>query len=286
MVICGDVPAQAESEPGGWAVMEEVVTLSVAAVDVAEPQAPVRTQRKRVPPVALEEVVMVAVVVLAPEAGAHDAPLSVLCCQRYESPTPEPVMEKVVVDPAHCEEFTGSVVVVVGLTSSAMPATWTTPSAQMVYGPPAFAVGGGTTVTATEAQPVFPQKPSQRAKYVVLTSGAAMTSGLPEPTEVPRPHPPAYQPSVLPMPPEAERVMVGCVPPQKVGVFTEAIVGGEMSVMTVKVRWQVEVLLAASVTEMVTVVGPRPTRVPAAGSCVMTSEPEGVQLSVAETSGA
>src|ERR1041385_2760038 len=52
---------------------------------------------------------------------------------------------------------------------------------------------------------------------------------------------------------------------------------------TVTTTVQVAVLLAASLTVMVMVVVPTPTSVPATGDCVMTSEPEGVQLSVATT---
>ena len=47
---------------------------------------------------------------------------------------------------------------------------------------------------------------------------------------------------------------------------------------------QVDELLAASFTVMVTVWGPKPTKVPTVGFCEMVNEPEAVQLSVAVTS--
>jgi hypothetical protein len=56
------------------------------------------------------------------------------------------------------------------------------------------------------------------------------------------------------------------------------IVGGVES-LTVNVVVHVAALLAASFAVTVIVVIPKPTNVPAAGSCVMVSEPAGVQLS-------
>ena len=62
----------------------------------------------------------------------------------------------------------------------------------------------------------------------------------------------------------------------------EVIVGAVTS-LTVKVLVQVELLPTASVTVIVTVVTPVPTVVPAAGLCVIISEPLAVQLSLATT---
>ena len=58
---------------------------------------------------------------------------------------------------------------------------------------------------------------------------------------------------------------------------------GAVASLTVKVLEQVLKLPAASVTVIVTVVTPVPTTVPSAGDCVITSDPDGVQLSVAVT---
>jgi hypothetical protein len=62
----------------------------------------------------------------------------------------------------------------------------------------------------------------------------------------------------------------------------QVIAGGDESV-TVKVVVQVAALFAASLTVTVIVVTPSPTGVPAAGFCVIASEPAGVQLSEAVT---
>jgi hypothetical protein len=57
---------------------------------------------------------------------------------------------------------------------------------QMVCGPPTVAVVGCcSTVTTTDRQIVAGQPgDSQRAKYVVVAVGEAMTSGVPDPTGV------------------------------------------------------------------------------------------------------
>ncbi len=60
------------------------------------------------------------------------------------------------------------------------------------------------------------------------------------------------------------------------------MLGGVLS-LTTKLALHVAWLFAASFTVMVTTVVPRPTTAPAAGDWVITSEPDGVQLSVAET---
>ena len=91
--------------------------------------------------------------------------------------------------------------------SVAEPESAATPLAQIVCGTPAFAVGGWTTVTVTDAQEEGPQELTQWAKYVVVTVGAATVSGEPEPIVVPV-QLPADQRSWVPEPPEAESVMV------------------------------------------------------------------------------
>ena len=60
-------------------------------------------------------------------------------------------------------------------------------------------------------------------------------------------------------------------------------VGGVGS-KTTKVVVHVLLLLLASLTVTVIVVGPVPTTVPGAGFCVMVNKPAGVQLSEASTS--
>src|SRR5204863_460962 len=72
-------------------------------------------------------------------------------------------------------------------------------------------------------------------------------------------------------------------PPTAVTVMLlgqEVNAGGVVS-FTVNVVVHVEVFPAASFAVIVTVVGPRPTSVPAVGLCVKVIEPAAVQLSVA-----
>jgi hypothetical protein len=66
-------------------------------------------------------------------------------------------------------------------------------------------------------------------------------------------------------------------------MLDEADVGAARAPITVNVRWQAEEFNAASVTVIVTVVGPGPTFEPATGDWVISSAFVAVQLSVADT---
>ena len=75
------VPVQTvlEGETENKEIAGALFTVRVAGLEVAEPQAPVTMQRKRVPSAAAAEVVMVSVVVFDPDAGAQEPPALVLC---------------------------------------------------------------------------------------------------------------------------------------------------------------------------------------------------------------
>jgi hypothetical protein len=72
---------------------------------------------------------------------------------------------------------------------------------------------------------------SQRAKYVVVAVGEAMTSGVPDPTGV-TPQLPEYHWSVPPDPPRAVSEMVPASSAQKFERFTLAEVGAAGPLLT------------------------------------------------------
>ncbi len=86
------------------------------------------------------------------------------------------------------------------------------------------AVGEVATVTVTLAHADCPHPDSQRAKYVEVTSGEAITSPSPTPISDP-PHEPVNQRSVSPEPPLAESVIVPESSGQKVSRLLLAAVG-------------------------------------------------------------
>jgi hypothetical protein len=88
--------------------------------------------------------------------------------------------------------------------------------------------------------------------------------------------------SLLPL--STSAAVIDALPPafRVTVMFLQTAVGGVVSV-TVKVVVHVAALFDASFTVIVIAVVPTPTRVPAAGLCVMVKDPASVQLSVATT---
>ena len=163
---------------------------------------------------------------------------------------------------------------------------WQLPSANAVWGAAQVVITGGilsdTVKVAEQVDELL--EASLTVRTTVVTPGPTMVpaAGAWETTSDPA----AVQLS------EATRPVVNTGTAAWQDAFAKAvcgpgqviIVGGVLSV-TVNVVAQVVVLPAASLTVMMTEVAPSVTVVPAAGACVMTNDPDAVQLSVATTAG-